>query len=113
MYRNEGLIRNRLDDTNRELCKDGLILAGCAVVSIASIYGTIHFSRELIDFYNSGLTLNFETRMLCSWEEAKVSFSIVPAAASGVIIRSRCDNFTKNLQYKKKLKKELNKIQNK
>ena len=110
MHRNEGIIRNRLDDTNRELYKDGLILVGCTAVSIVSIYGTIHLSRELIDFYNSGLILDFDTRLLCSWKEAKVSFSVVPAAISGIIIRNRCGEFTKKLQYKKSLKKELNRI---
>ena len=112
-YRNEKLIRERLDETNKELYKDSLVFAGCAAVTIASVYGTIHLSRELLDFYDSGLTLSLETRMLASWEEAKVSLAIIPAAISGFVIRDKCDNFQKNLQYRKRLKDELKNIQNK
>lgn len=112
-YRNEKVIVDKLDNTNKELCKEGLILAGCAAITIASVYGTIHLSRELLDFYNSGLTLTLETRMLCSWEEAKVSLAIMPAAVSGVVFGKRVDGFQKNLQYRKRLKDELKNIQNK
>lgn len=111
-YRSK-VINDKLKDTNRDIMKNSAIIVGCAAITMASAYGTIVLSQELLEFYNSGETLTLQSRFLGEWEEAKIGFAMIPGFVSGIGAVNKLKTLKENFQYKKSLKKELKNINNK
>lgn len=100
------VLKERLNDNKKDIIKDSCIFAGGAVVAIAGVFGVIYFGKELIDFYQSGETLTFASRLAANWEEAKVGFSAVPAIVGGMVSYNSGKKLKEDISYRKELKKE-------
>ncbi|MBQ3511236.1 MAG: hypothetical protein IJA30_02935 [Bacilli bacterium] len=100
-------LKNRLNDNKKDIIKDACIFAGGTIVTIAGVFGVIHFGKELIDFYQSGETLTFATRFAADWEEAKVGFSAIPSIIGGMVSYNSGMKLKDDISYRKVLKKEL------
>lgn len=100
-------LKNRLNDNKKDIIKDSCIFAGGALVTIAGVFGIIHFGKELIDFYQSGETLTFATRFAADWEEAKVGFAAIPSIIGGMVSYNSGKKLKDDISYRKVLKKEL------
>lgn len=100
-------LQERLKDNKKDIIKDACIFAGGAVVTVAGVFGVIHFGKELIDFYQAGETLTFATRFAADWEEAKVGFSAIPSIIGGMVSYNSGKKLKDDVSYRKVLKKEL------
>lgn len=101
------ILKQKIKEVNKDIAKDVAILTGCVVAVGIGAFGTISFTKELIDFYNSGEKLTLATRFSADWYEAKVGFSIIPITIGGFVSSSKIPKLKENIQLKKNLKKKL------
>lgn len=86
--------------------KNRLHMLSGGVVAIAGVFGVIYFGKDLIDFYQSGESLTFASRLAADWEEVKVGFSAVPAIVGGMVSYNSGKKLKDDIVYRKELKKE-------
>ena len=109
----EDRIKRNIRSANKSIAKDVAIIAGGACAASVGVFGTVVFTKQLIDFYNSGEALTFQSRMLAEWNEGKIGFSLIPTMVGGVILYNKISSLKDNVQYRKRLKENLRNFKSK
>lgn len=100
-------IKSKIKNVNKDIARDAAFVAGGALVVGAGIFGTIVFTKQLIDFYNSGEIITFKAKLAADWNESKIGFSLIPVSAGGIFLYNRIPKLKDNIQYRKRLKDNL------
>lgn len=100
-------LKKEISLVEKDIKKDAIIFSGCCALTVASLYGTIVFGQDLIDFYKAGEILNLKTKMALDWQEFKLAASTVPGFFGTYGMVDKGKKLCKNIKRKNILNKGL------
>ena len=107
MITNRDELKREISLVEKNIKKDAIIFSGCCALTIVSLYGTIVFGQDLIDFYKAGEILNLKTKMALDLHEFKVAAATVPGFFGTFGMIDKGKKLCKNIKRKEKLNQGL------